>query len=104
MDELSYFAMRYVRTPPAFLEDSIFTPPLLPRTLTRPRTRVRLPPRDGHDLDKTYAPGALHHREDRSLLAAGLATLDTGIDCFVRFAGLVSLRGLCRLSRFGSLS
>ena len=28
-----YFAMRYVRSPDALLEDSIFSPPLLPRVL-----------------------------------------------------------------------
>src|SRR2546429_2118661 len=30
--------MRYVRSPDALLEDSIFSPPLLPRMLTKPRT------------------------------------------------------------------
>src|SRR5450432_3059856 len=30
--------MRYVRSPAAFLDDSIFSPPLLPKMLTKPRT------------------------------------------------------------------
>src|SRR5579864_972102 len=30
--------MRYVRSPAVFFEDSIFSPPLLPRRLTNPRT------------------------------------------------------------------
>src|SRR5437667_3121752 len=30
--------MRYVRSPDALLEDSIFSPPLLPRIETKPRT------------------------------------------------------------------
>src|ERR1700730_17444770 len=34
----SYFPILYVRSPAAFLDDSIFSPPLLPRMLTKPRT------------------------------------------------------------------
>jgi DNA invertase Pin-like site-specific DNA recombinase len=30
--------MRYVRSPASFFADSIFSPPLLPRMLTKPRT------------------------------------------------------------------
>ena len=33
-----YVVMRYVRSPAAFLLDSIFSPPLLPRILTKPHT------------------------------------------------------------------
>src|SRR5579864_1801294 len=33
-----YFPILYVRSPAAFLDDSIFSPPLLPRMLTKPRT------------------------------------------------------------------
>jgi hypothetical protein len=33
-----YFAILYARAPSVFFEDSIFSPPLLPRTLTKPRT------------------------------------------------------------------
>src|SRR5437762_8147618 len=33
-----YFAILYVRSPAAFLEDSMLCPPLLPRMLTKPRT------------------------------------------------------------------
>ena len=33
-----YFPSLYVRSPAAFLDDSIFSPPLLPRMLTNPRT------------------------------------------------------------------
>ena len=39
-----YFAILYVRSPAAFLEDSIFSPPLLPRMLTNPRTVCRCQP------------------------------------------------------------
>ena len=35
---LCYFPILYVRSPPALLDDSIFSPPLLPRMLTKPRT------------------------------------------------------------------
>jgi hypothetical protein len=35
---LNYFPILYVRSPAAFLDDSIFSPPLLPRMLTKPRT------------------------------------------------------------------
>src|SRR3984893_9644267 len=34
----SYFPILYVRSPAAFLDDSIVSPPLLPRMLTKPRT------------------------------------------------------------------
>src|SRR5260370_31385015 len=34
---LPYLTMRYVRSPAVFLEDSIFSPPLLPSRLTNPR-------------------------------------------------------------------
>src|SRR5271170_3811796 len=33
-----YLAILYVRSPAAFLDESIFSPPLLPRMLTKPRT------------------------------------------------------------------
>src|SRR5690242_17493111 len=33
-----YLAILYVRSPAAFLDDSIFSPPFLPRMLTKPRT------------------------------------------------------------------
>src|SRR5579864_4630722 len=33
-----YLPILYVRSPAAFLDDSIFSPPLLPRMLTKPRT------------------------------------------------------------------
>jgi hypothetical protein len=33
-----YFPILYVRSPAAFLDDSIYSPPLLPRMLTKPRT------------------------------------------------------------------
>src|SRR5580698_9433568 len=33
-----YFVIRYVRSPASFFDDSIFSPPLLPRMLTKPRT------------------------------------------------------------------
>src|SRR5579864_213068 len=35
---LNYLPILYVRSPAAFLDDSIFSPPLLPRMLTKPRT------------------------------------------------------------------
>src|ERR1700676_3286558 len=35
---LNYFPILYVRSPAMFLDDSIFSPPLLPRMLTKPRT------------------------------------------------------------------
>jgi hypothetical protein len=35
---VGYFAIRYVRSPAAFLAESIFSPPLLLRMLTKPRT------------------------------------------------------------------
>ena len=35
---LCYFPILYVRSPAAFLDDSISSPPLLPRMLTKPRT------------------------------------------------------------------
>ena len=34
----AYFAILYVRSPSALLEDSMFKPPLLPRMLMKPRT------------------------------------------------------------------
>src|ERR1700681_3752921 len=34
----SYLAMRYIRSPAGFFEDSIVSPPLLPRMETKPRT------------------------------------------------------------------
>jgi len=37
--DVCYLAMRYVRSPAAFFDDSIVSPPLLPRMLTNPRTR-----------------------------------------------------------------
>ena len=38
-DELAeLFPILYVRSPAAFLDDSIFSPPLLPKMLTKPRT------------------------------------------------------------------
>ena len=33
-----YLAILYVRSPAAFFDDSIFSPPLLPKILTKPRT------------------------------------------------------------------
>jgi hypothetical protein len=39
-----YLAILYVRWPAAFFEDSIFSPPLLPRILTNPRTVCRCQP------------------------------------------------------------
>ena len=33
-----YFAILYERSPAVFLDDSIFSPPLLPTMLTKPRT------------------------------------------------------------------
>jgi hypothetical protein len=36
--EGAYLAILYVRSPAAFLEDSIVCPPLLPKMLTKPRT------------------------------------------------------------------
>jgi hypothetical protein len=35
---LNYFSILYVRSPAAFLDESILSPPLLPRMLTKPRT------------------------------------------------------------------
>jgi hypothetical protein len=34
---VGYFAIRYVRSPAASFDDSTFSPPLLPRTLTKPQ-------------------------------------------------------------------
>ena len=36
--EADYLAILYVRSPSALLDDSIFSPPLLPKILTKPRT------------------------------------------------------------------
>jgi len=44
LPELGYLAMRYVRSPLAFFADSIFSPPLLPRSETKPRTVWRCQP------------------------------------------------------------
>jgi len=47
---LCYFPILYVRSPAAFLDDSISSPPLLPRMLTKPRTVYGCQPVALHNL------------------------------------------------------
>src|SRR5688500_16090536 len=63
----SYFTIRYVRSPAAFFDDSIFCPPLLPSTLTN---RMRLPASRFYDLGQCHALLAREEVEDLRLLAA----------------------------------
>jgi hypothetical protein len=67
-----YLAILYVRSPSALLEDSIFSPPLLPNRLTNPADRVRLPAGSLHDLSQRRTLGALHHRGHLGLLVGAV--------------------------------
>jgi len=51
-----YFAMRLVRSLASPFDDSIFSPPLLPRMLTKPRTVCGCQP-VGHDLGQRHSFG-----------------------------------------------
>jgi hypothetical protein len=51
----------YVRSPAAFFDDSIFSPPLLPRMLTKPRTVCGCQSVAFHNFGQRHAFRALHH-------------------------------------------
>jgi hypothetical protein len=81
-----YLAMRYVRSPAAFFEDSIFSPPLLPRMLTMPRTVCFCQP-VAATISVTVAPLA------RFIIAITSA-----------FLLLLSSAPFCALARLGALA
>jgi hypothetical protein len=100
---LCYFPILYVRSPAAFLVDSIFSPPLLPRMADEASYGVRLPARSFHDLGKRFAFGPLHHGDNRGLLVGafgfrfrggllGAARLLRGLGFLARFAGALGVR------------
>ena len=89
------FPILYVRSPVAlaFFDDSIFSPPLRPRMLTKPRTVCCCQPVVFYDLGQCGALRALHHRDHLGLLV-GAVRLRLG--CFLAgasFAGLALLPG-----------
>jgi hypothetical protein len=84
--------MRYVRWPASFIDDSIFSPPLLPRMLTKP-ARCAAASCGGHDLSQGCSFGALHQRDDFGHLVASAACglLATFLGWRAFFAGLAFL-------------
>ncbi len=57
-----YFANLYVRSPAAFLDDSMFSPPFAAEDADEAAQRVRLPACRLHDLGQGRAFGALRNR------------------------------------------
>jgi hypothetical protein len=53
-----YFAMRQPPSPAAFVGDSIFSPPLLPKDADEAVNGVLLPARSDHDLGQSHVLGA----------------------------------------------
>jgi hypothetical protein len=83
-----YFAIRYVRSPAAFLADSIFSPPLLPRTLTKLRMVCFCQP-VASVISATVAPLA---RFIRAMTSAFLLVRDSVV-LFCARASREALRG-----------
>jgi hypothetical protein len=93
----SYFAMRYVHSPAAFLEGSIFSPPLLPSMLTNSRTGVRLPARCCYDLSQRRFISAM----TSAFLLAGSAFRFPALFAGAGFFGGLAFFAAARLG-FGS--
>jgi hypothetical protein len=96
MSCLSYCPILYVRSPAAFLDDSIFSPPLLPRMLTKPRTMCGCQPTSVHDLGKRRALRALHMAITSAflLVRSPLGLAATFLARLAFFAGLAFLAAL----------
>ena len=95
----------YIRSPVAFLDDSIFSPPLLPQDGDEPANRVRLPTRYFHNLRECGDPCALHRGDQFGFLLVG-AAVGLAADFLARadFAGLAfwALRSRFGLGAVGS--
>src|ERR1700686_5254550 len=98
--KLVYLQILYVRSPAAFFEDSIFSPPLLPRMLTKPRTVCFCQP-VAFTISVSVAPLTRFIMATTSAFL--LARSAAGFDCLARgafFAGLAFLPAVRALLGF----